>query len=322
MATRSYDEMQAEAMEHYQAQDYAGALEILTREGDRFPEEAANVLYLRSRMAARVGQPDLALQILEDALNRGLWYGEQVMRESPSWQPLQGLPAFERLAAVCKERQAAAQIGPDLRVLEPADGCPAPAACPLFLALHGNAGTADSAIQGWRAVAAAGWRLVALQSSQVGGVNAYLWNDQETAVRETAAQYAELCDRYAVDPTRLVVAGFSLGGETALRIVLSGSIPAPAFILLGPGGPMMETPAAWLPLIAQGAGRGVRGYVFLGERDNAVEQDAARRVVDLLNANGVPCALEMLPNLAHAYPADFGPGLGRALAFVLPPPTK
>src|SRR5689334_2676404 len=72
MATRSYDEVLAEAMEHYQAQDYAGALEILTREGDQFPEEAANVLYLRSCMAARVGQPDLALQILEDALDRGL----------------------------------------------------------------------------------------------------------------------------------------------------------------------------------------------------------------------------------------------------------
>ena len=320
MATRSYDEMQAEAMEHYQAQDYAGALAILTREGDQFPEEAANVLYLRSCMAARVGQPDLALAILEDALNRGLWYGEQVMRESPSWQPLQGRPAFERLAALCKERQAAAQIGPDLRVLEPAQGCPAGEACPLFIALHGNAGAADSAIQGWRAVAEAGWRLVALQSSQVGGVNAYLWNDQETALRETAMQYAELCDRYAVDPARLVVAGFSLGGETALRIVLSESIPAPAFILLGPGGPAMEAPDAWLPLIAQGAARGVRGYVFLGERDNAVEQDAARRVVDLLNAHGVPCGLEMLPNLGHAYPADFGPGLARALAFVLPAP--
>jgi predicted esterase len=312
--------MQAEAMEHYQARDYAGALEILTREGDQFPEEAANVLYLRSCMAARVGQPDLALQILEDALDRNLWYGEQVMRESPSWQPLQGLPAFERLAALCKERQVAAEIGPDLRVLDPAGGCPAGEPCPLFLALHGNADTADSAIGGWRAVAEAGWRLVALQSSQVGGANAYLWNDQETALRETAVQYAELRAQYAMDPARLVVAGFSLGGETALRIVLSGSIPAPAFILLGPGGPTMETPAAWLPLIAQGAARGVRGYVFLGERDNAVEQDAARRVVDLLNANGVPCGLEMLPNLAHAYPTDFGPGLRRALAFVLPAP--
>jgi hypothetical protein len=33
--TRTYAEVQAEALEHYQAQDYAGALEILTREGDR-----------------------------------------------------------------------------------------------------------------------------------------------------------------------------------------------------------------------------------------------------------------------------------------------
>jgi predicted esterase len=318
MTMRTYEEVQAEAMEHYQAQDYAGALEILTREGDRFPAEAANVLYLRSCMAARVGLPDLAVAILEDALNRGLWYGERVMRESPSWQPLQGLPAFERLAAVCKARQAAAAIGPALRVLDPADGCPAGATCPLFIALHGNAGTADSAIQGWRAVTDAGWRLVALQSSQVGGVNAYLWDDQETALRETAAQYADLSAQYTVDPARLVVAGFSLGGETALRIVLSGSIPAPAFILLGPGGPTMDTPDAWLPLIAQGAARGVRGYVFLGDRDNAVEQDNARRVVDLLNGHGVPCGLEMLPHLGHAYPADFVPGIRRALAFVLP----
>jgi predicted esterase len=318
MTMRTYEEVQAEAMEHYQAQDYAGALEILTREGDRFPAEAANVLYLRSCMAARVGLPDLAVAILEDALNRGLWYGERVMRESPSWQPLQGLPAFERLAAVCKARQAAAEIGPALRVLDPADGCPAGATCPLFIALHGNAGTADSAIQGWRAVTDAGWRLVALQSSQVGGANAYLWDDQETALRETAAQYADLSAQYTVDPARLVVAGFSLGGETALRIVLSGSIPAPAFILLGPGGPTMDTPDAWLPLIAQGAARGVRGYVFLGDRDNAVEQDNARRVVDLLNAHGVPCGLEMLPNLGHAYPVDFAPGIRRALAFVLP----
>jgi predicted esterase len=318
MTMRTYEEVQAEAMEHYQAQDYAGALEILTREGDRFPAEAANVLYLRSCMAARVGLPDLAVAILEDALNRGLWYGERVIRESPSWQPLQGLPAFERLAAVCKARQAAAAIGPALRVLDPADGCPAGATCPLFIALHGNAGTADSAIQGWRAVTDAGWRLVALQSSQVGGVNAYLWDDQETALRETAAQYADLSAQYTVDPARLVVAGFSLGGETALRIVLSGSIPAPAFILLGPGGPTMDTPDAWLPLIAQGAARGVRGYVFLGDRDNAVEQDNARRVVDLLNAHGVPCGLEMLPNLGHAYPVDFAPGIRRALAFVLP----
>ena len=84
----------------------------------------------------------------------------------------------------------------------------------------------------------------------------------------------------------------------------------------------METPATWLPLIAQGAARGVRGYVFLGERDNAVEQATTRQVVDLLNANGVPCGLEMLPNLGHAYPADFGPGIRRALAFVLPAPDK
>ena len=111
-----------------------------------------------------------------------------------------------------------------------------------------------------------------------------------------------------------------LGGETALRAALSGMVPVRGFILLGPGGPTIDTPEAWRrsapTLIRQGAERNLRGYVLLGEEDAGVPHDAIRALVELLNANGIPCHLEILPGLAHEYPPDPGPVLSRALGFI------
>src|ERR1043165_2730801 len=105
MITRTYEEMNAEAMLLYGEQKFGQVLDLLTREGENYPEQAIDVLYLRSCMAARVGQPELALQILQGALDQGLWYGYTVMRQSPSWQSLQGVPEFERIVEICKARE-------------------------------------------------------------------------------------------------------------------------------------------------------------------------------------------------------------------------
>src|SRR4051794_40022706 len=106
MTPATYDALNDAAMDLYQQQRFAEVLDLLTREGDRFPEQAFEVLYLRSCMAARTAQPALALALIQEALDRGLWFGEELIRRTPSWQGLQGDPAFERLAALSIARQA------------------------------------------------------------------------------------------------------------------------------------------------------------------------------------------------------------------------
>src|SRR5205814_1015368 len=135
---------------------------------------------------------------------------QRVLRDSPSWQPLQGLPAFEQLATVCRERERAAAVGPLLFTEPPAEGCYSAAPCPLLIALHGNGANARVTLPGWRPVVAAGWLLAVPQSSQIGAYDAYLWDDQATALRELADHYATLTAQQAVDHERVVVAGFSL----------------------------------------------------------------------------------------------------------------
>src|SRR5262249_45776663 len=281
----------------------AEALELLTQEGDAFPEQAVTALYLRSCLAARVGRTELALAILEDAIGRGFWYGEEMLRQSPSWQSLQGLPGFEHMAAICMARQGQARTGPDLLVEEPVGAAFAGQARPLFLALHGNGDRAARALAGWRPIVARGWLLAAPQSSQIGATSAYGWFDEEVALREVAEQYATLRERFAIAADHVLLAGFSMGGEIALRLALRRTIPARGFLLLGPGGNMTDgAPEAWLPLIAEAAATGLRGALLIGEEDANSSQDAVRVLAELLGAHGVPCMLETLPGLGHEYP--------------------
>lgn len=236
--------------------------------------------------------------------------------QTPSWQPLQGRPEFEKVASLCKARELEAHAEAVLMVEEPEGGCREDRPCPTLVALHGNGSFGAAALNGWRPAVSQGWLLAAVQSSQIMATNIYMWDDQQTALRDIQERYAELRRTHNIDPDRVVLAGFSLGGETALRAALSGTIPVRGFLLLGPGGPTIDTPEEWLPLIKQGAARQLRGYVLLGEQDLGTPHETIKALINLLNTHDIPTHLEILPDLAHDYLRDPAPVLERALAFI------
>jgi pimeloyl-ACP methyl ester carboxylesterase len=318
MPVETYNNLAAEMNRLYAEQNYKGVYDLLTAEGERFPEEAFTVLYMRSCMAARIGQNDHAIDLLREAASKGIWYGEAIMRQSPSWQPLQGLPAFEEMAALFKQREKDAYVGPLMLIEEPVGGCSTDKPCPTLLTLHGNGANARLSLRGWHAASEMGWLQASLQSSLVRASDSFVWDDQDVVLPEIAAHYTDLITRYNVDKDRVILAGFSMGGETALRAALTGAVPVEGFILLGPGGPTIDEPDQFLPMIqeAQSSGRSLRGYVFLGEQDDLIIHDAVRKLVVLLNENNIPCHLESVPTIAHEYPADFAPYIARAIAFI------
>lgn len=316
MAFETFEHLHDAVMEHYQRQEFASAYELLTGEGPRFTEDATMVLYLRSCLAARLGEHGRAIAILREALERGFWFSATVMRQSPSWQPLQGDPAFEALAAIAIERAEAARTDPLLLPLVPLPGLLPGQRYPLLFALHGNGDNAAHTLRGWGALARQGWLLAALQSSQPVSSSQYVWDDQEQALADIASRYARFAAEFPVDESRVVLAGFSMGGETALRACLAGTIPARGFLLLGPGGPTIDAPGEWLPLIEQARGRGLRGYILMGGADATIPHGEIRELAALLNQHGIPCGLEEIPDLRHDYPADAGPYLQRALRFI------
>lgn len=316
MSFDSYYEMASAFWALYRSEAWEDALDLLTQQGDAFAEQASRVLYLRSCVAARAGRPEDAVRILAEAVERGHWYGKGLMRASPSWKPLQGRPDFERLVETCRRREADAQAAAAPRLLlETPDGGGMGLPTPVLVAIHGNGDNAEAALAGWRPIVSDGWAVAALQSSQVAGSGQFGWFDQELAVREIEQLIATLRAHSAIDATRMVIAGFHLGGEPALRVALRRRVPVNGFVLIDPFGPATPAPPDWKPLVEQQREAGLRGCILLAERAIHLSHDLPRGIAAVLNSNGVPCSVQ-LSDLGYGYPPNVWSAFSLALAFI------
>jgi len=322
-----FEDLQAQIQSAYQAGDYAAALELAERNTAQFPEQTPLLFYWRVCMHARLEQPSRAIRLLAEVLESGIWYGEVLLRKSPSLKSLQGVEDFERLVALNRELQSAAQAQRYPLIILRAEGnCQEQAnPCPLLLGLHSNMSSAQTSLPLWQPAASAGWLVAAPQSSQAMWKDAYGWDDLEVASQEIQHGYATLIRQFAVDQARSVTAGHSMGGEVAIWLALSGTIPAAGFLAVGPGGPNMNQPESWQPWIDQavqrqaGASGALRGCLIAGEADASISIESCHILGKMLNRAGIACQVVTVPGAGHDDYRLYQPEVLRGLAGILRP---
>jgi predicted esterase len=310
--TTSFSEVFAAARARRESGDLAGALALFEgREGD-FPLQKGLVFLVRAELLAELREPERAIESLEAALASGCRYKRSWLDENPRLAALRGFARFrevtERSAHRHDEDSAAAR--PELTVVMPENAAPR-AGYPLLVALHGNNSTMADTVAQWSSPARAGWVVAVPQSSEIGvSPGAFIWNETERTVHEVTAHIGEIAKRAPLDPDRLVVGGFSMGGLQAIALPLTARIRARAFIAV----------AAWLPnirefatMLDRGPGRELSGYVVVGTRDPSC--DGAKQLVALLVKHRIRAHLDLREDLGHEYPADMPETLSRALAF-------
>ncbi len=300
-----------EMMVCYERGDYGGALAVTERLAAAFPDQSARTDFWRICLLSRLQKTDEVLSVFRQALEGGMWWSEPTLRSDPDLEPLQGLPEFERMVAVCRERHAAAQAEskPALYVREPAK---AVKPYPLLIALHPMSNTAEASLSYWEAACAKGWLVAAMQSSQMAWPGAYTWNDRDKAQEEILEQFASLCEQYPVDRSRVIVGGMSQGGALAIRLTLNGSLPALGFLAVVPGLIERKLLEEWAGTVR---GHPVRGYLVAGGRDP--RREFFGQVCEILPKFGISCRMEEHPELGHEFPMDFEKSLKKALKFLL-----
>lgn len=308
----TWEDLTAEVTRLYNEKKHAEADALVVARGGWFPGKEAWVFYLRMCLTAVMGKPDEALSQFEQSVQEGYWYSDGTLRTDPDLKSLYGLPEFERLAAICRERQAAAEVGikPYMAVAEPEGGQPP---YPTLIALHGNNRDADGSMRFWRTACQQGFLVAMPQSTQVGNMDGFVWNDAERAQRDILSQFDALKQQHPVDASRVVVGGFSMGGRVACWQALSGALPSAGFI---GAAPFLGGFEAWEPQIKTAAARGLRGYLLVGDWDEACYKDTVA-MHKMLEAHGVACFLRVYPELRHVYPGDFDVTLREALDFIL-----
>src|SRR5512144_2139016 len=155
----------------YTAGRYAEALTVTEQLAREFPEEDASTSYWRLCLLSRMDRTEQAVASMSQALQRGMWWGENALRDDPDLAPLQGLPAYETMVAECKRRYSEAQKNsrPELLVRTPGTKPP----YPLLIALHGRMGSAGRDLVRWEPAVGMGWMLAMPQSSQCGSPTAF-----------------------------------------------------------------------------------------------------------------------------------------------------
>jgi hypothetical protein len=163
MSDLSFDELVALITEHFQKASYTEGLALADAQAEHFPEQEAHIAYLQMCLAARLGQRLRVLDQLQAMHEKGIWYSEQILRNSPSLKLLQGDPDYEALVRISLDLRALeAEASPSMLVTYPQGKCQsADEACPVLLALHANGEAPHSALAAWHTAAQDGWLVAA-----------------------------------------------------------------------------------------------------------------------------------------------------------------
>jgi len=315
MPYETFQKLTDQLARYFQTKQYTEALELISAEGANFPNDRMLADYWKMVSAARVGNRGLLFEVARKSLADGLWYGEVLWRQSPSYAPLQGDPEFEQIVAESLQVQLRDRPSsePILLTKLPTNHS---ASSPLLIALHGNQTTAEKSRPFWEPAVLDGWATAIPQSDQIIFKDSFVWDDLEKSFEYVKSRYEALAKDVPFDTTRVVLGGHSMGGLIAIEMALRGLIPVRGFVVNGPAVPFLEEPEELEKLLLLAHERELRAYFILGEQDGAINVPEIKDLAEKMKAKGIPCEVEMVPNATHDHTSAYDAALRRGLAFV------
>jgi predicted esterase len=288
----------------YEKEKYQETIEFLKEVAIEFPDFKPEIYYTQMAAAIKLEKYDLFFELFNEILDTGGWYSETILRESPSFKPLQGMSEFEKLVSISVERaKQASKHHTNLTVFPETNR----SSTPLMLALHAQASIIDEEYQAWKTVVDHGYILGMPQTTNRywSGIVTGYWPDYETSIHQINTYLDTINQHTTLDLKHSITGGLSMGGDLAIRLALTGTIPVCGFIAVSPGGPLRNEPEKWQPLIDDARHRDFHGIIIRGKEDQAIPRKYNQTLTNMLNDSGIPCQFIEYPKLGHWYPPNF-----------------
>lgn len=307
-----FDEVRKDVLTHYQQKKYAEAIALYESVKDRYPDKAAVISMDLVMLYLKTGDHEKCMDILQ--------YGQEHKVTYPIWPgaglfaPMEKFDRFKKIAETNTRLQAeaTAKNKAAVEVVTP-EGYSADKKYPLIVILHGWNMNADVMKQVWKSGRTDKEFIQAyVNSSQVVADGKYGWTDLKLGQKDVAKMYAEVLETYAVDPGKVIIAGFSQGGRMTIDIALNKTIPVIGFVALKPGGGI---PDSLNPENVKKAAAGLRGAIITGEKDHGLEDQ--QKMVKILETAGFPHRFVVQKDQGHWFTSGFGAQLEEAVAYIL-----
>src|SRR5947199_9125105 len=124
---------------------------LAEEDASRFPGKDDRSTYLKACLRSRVGELGEALQVLNEATRRGLWWSEEALKTETDLDPVRERPEFNIFLAECGRMKHIADrtAKPELTVLTPTGYSPGEVR-PVMIAFHARGDDFVAFVGPWR----------------------------------------------------------------------------------------------------------------------------------------------------------------------------
>lgn len=297
-----------------------GELELAHRIAGEYMDrlESGELRFNHLSIAAKLGRASQVMDLLEDYLETKRWFSTWFLQRIPELKQLEDLPRYQKIIQWTDEKEAQywqdESIKPITRV--PPSAQPP---YPLLIAIHGNGFNAMHSSNHWACAADAGWLVFHPLAKRLVGYGGHWWAAHEENREIIERQAEENLLQYPIDYSRVILGGFSKGGETAMVLALLGWLGAKGFITIGAGGYYHMKPELWLPSL-ESPPSGLRGVAMYNAYD-LERSEAENQTLKMMQAAGIGSQIDKYPTEGHVFPEDFPVRFQKAVDFVLQPTT-
>ena len=309
--------LQKQIFELYNLGKYRDALTLAEEAASRFPGKDDRTTYWKACLRSRLGELGEALQVLNEATRRGLWWSEKALKTETDLDPVRERPEFKIFLAECERMKHIADrtAKPELTVLTPTGYSPGEVR-PVMIAFHPRGEDFEDFVGLWRHALSKGVIVAFPRSSQLLTSHSRCWDDLARSEREVADMYSQLSRIYKLDKEKTILSGFSQGATLAIYLALKGSIRVRGFIAVAPASSVIPSHSEEFASFVKAAEKpGLKAWLFVGDKDRFFERVSILH--SNMKVNGLRFEYVVEPGLGHAYPDDFAVKLGHAVDFIL-----
>jgi predicted esterase len=258
--------------------------------------------------------PEQSLALIEQSLVTDQWFSSWFLTRSSEFDKIKDLPRFQELLVKLDSKEAEYW---QREMMKPITCVPEAGTepYPWLVALHGNGFNTLQAAEEWSCAARQGWLSTFPLSNHLVGNRLHWWDSHAEAIETVETQVVKVLKDCRIDQSRVLLGGFSKGGEVATVMALKGQLGAKGFITVGAGGYLHAQPEKWQPLIA-GAPSGLRGVMMYSPYDLDRVGSYLEQILPLYQQYGVQVQVVKYDAAGHVFPKDFDQKFNAAVDFI------
>lgn len=303
--------------EAYRRGDYEAALSLAQQMLEvALPNARGPVHYNIACLHALLGHKDEAFEALDRSVAAGMT-DVSVYQRDPDLASLHDDPRWAALLGRLRELHETVAIDPNAQTVRTyvPPGLPPDRPAPALVVLHPYGGNAEAFLAHWKAASDdLGLVVIAPESPRVVSAEGFRWGSIAETEAIVQAAIERTAKEHPIDTSRIVLAGFSQGGQRALDVGLRHPERFAGIVAIAAAGLHTIPP----PKAPQGGGP--RILLLVGQADRPEILRGNEQALLELKKAGYTVAGKMYPDLGHALPPNTEAELTGALRWILQPP--